>query len=354
MDSAPLLKGIRVIDLSQFIPGPYATFLMASLGADVVKVEPPSGDPMRALMCSNDSSISPVYESINAGKKIIRLDLKSGQGKSALWKILEKADVMLDGYRPGVLTKLGFAEDQINTINPALIHCSLSGYGLTGPYRLKAGHDINYCALAGMYTHIKDETVPVIQFPLIADHVGGLQAVNAILAGLLRKERTGQGCHLDIALYEGLLSWQYAEKSAGLRAQLSGEAACYNIYQTADNGLITLGALEFHFWKRFCESLGFEDWINRYYDETPQSSLIGEVKSVISSRPLKYWMKLLDQVDCCFEAVPSTADVISHCQAASRDVINQSTMSYPGWVDGSPVPHSPKLKEIEGFDELGW
>ena len=160
MTDTALLGGIRVVDLSQFLPGPYATHLMTSLGADVVKIEPPSGDPMRYLMCPRGAEVSPLYQAVNAGKTILRLDLKSQGGKRSLESILLNADVMLDGYRPGVMANLGFDDARLEQINPALIHCHLSGYGASGPYQFRAGHDINYCGLAGLYSHYSPDVIP--------------------------------------------------------------------------------------------------------------------------------------------------------------------------------------------------
>ena len=298
-----LLQGIRVVDLSQFLPGPYATHLMASLGATVIKVEPPGGDPMREILRQPGEEFSILYGMVNAGKKIVRLDLKSDAGKSTLRQILGDADVLLDGYRPGVLGRLGFDAEQLTDINPGLITCALSGYGQSGPYSQRAGHDINYCSVAGIHAHYEGTDSPGNLFPLLADHLGGMQAVMAILAALVRKGKTGEGCTLDITLYETLLTWQYAEQVPGFRSMLDGGSAYYNIYASEDGRHYSLGAIERKFWSGFCEMSGNPGWITRYDDAIPQGDLIAEVREWFSVRASAELDRIFESADFCLEKV---------------------------------------------------
>ncbi len=242
MNTDAFLAGYRVLDLSQYIPGPFATRQLADLGADVIKVEPPHGDPMRFFMMPDTTEQSPLYLHLNRGKRIVRIDLKSSEGKEQFKKLLLKTDVLMESFRPGVMDKLGFGRAALKELNPRLVHCALSGFGQTGPYRDQAGHDLTYCAASGALTLTGTREKPVMAFPPVADHAGALQAINAIQAALLGRAKSGNGAFLDISLYESALSWQYltlnpadtATPQERETAMLNGGLACYNIYQTQD------------------------------------------------------------------------------------------------------------------------
>ncbi len=265
-----LLSGVRVLDLSQYIPGPYATHLMVSLGAGVIKVEPPFGDPLRYMLCAEQQGVSPLYRHLNAGKKVVFADLKTSSGRQNLDNLIGQADVMLDGWRPGVLSGLGFDRARIEAANPGLVYCGLSGFGQTGPNASRPGHDIGYCAMAGLFDQYKSHSRPKIPFPPIADHVGAMQAVNAILAALLHRQKTGKGCWLDISLYETIFSWQYVNRLPAVRNMLGGGAAFYNMYRSGDNRILTLGAIEKKFWAEFWAALQRPDWTVRHDDSLPK------------------------------------------------------------------------------------
>ncbi|MCP4993166.1 MAG: CoA transferase [Gammaproteobacteria bacterium] len=308
----PFLAGIRVLDLSQYIPGPFATYKLAELGAEVTKIEPPSGDPMRYFGIpkeSRETSLSPVYQYLNQHKTIILLDLKEPENRTGFEKMLKQADVLLESYRPGVLSRLGFPSGKIAEINPGLIHCALSGWGQDGPRRHKPGHDLTYLAAAGGFNVNRYEQPPRITFPPVADHSAALDASNQILAALFARERTGQGAYLDISIYQSALSWHYLNHlndTDQIDALLSGEAACYNIYQTSDKQFIALAALEDKFWHAFCEAVERPDWIERVHEPLPQTDLTTELKILFSSYNLAKWQALLDGADCCFEPLLTT------------------------------------------------
>ncbi len=328
-----LLKGIRVVDLSQYVPGPYATRLMADLGADVIKVEPPGGDPMRRLISPKLSSVSSLYTHLNCGKRVLFLDLKSPEGSDQFLQLLFDADVLLDGYRPGMLEKLGFSECRLRSLNEKLVHCSLSGFGLSGPEAARSGHDLGYCAVAGMFSNTdNDDREPQIPFPPLADHVGSLQAVNAILAALVSRSITAKGCHLDVSLYESVLSWQYFSSAPDVVDVLSGGAAFYNIYRTRDDRFVTLGAIERKFWVAFCHGINKSEWVDRYDERLPQRELKNDLSHELKMRTLDDWLTLLSAVDCCFEPIPMKGDVFSHQQTKARSLVNQSGTSYPSSV----------------------
>lgn len=340
-----LLIGIRVIDLSQYIPGPFATRQLSDLGADVIKVESPNGDPMQSLFQNSDGK-SPIYEHLNRGKRVLRLNLKTPDGLAALKNLLSNTDVLMESFRPGVLDRLGLDRKTLKSINPDLIHCALSGFGQNGPYAQKAGHDLTYCAVGGALELSGTTEKPVMSFPPIADHSGAMQAVNTILAALVNKAHNGTGCYIDISLFEPILSWQYLhllEDDPKREAmQLNGGLACYQIYQTLDNRFVALAALEEKFWKAFCEATGHEAWISRHDEALPQKNLSNDLQEFFMRHPQKYWLNLLADIDCCFEAVPDASEISAHPQLVARRMMQDNGPAYPAWInDSSPTTSMP-------------
>jgi crotonobetainyl-CoA:carnitine CoA-transferase CaiB-like acyl-CoA transferase len=352
------LDNVRVLDLSQYIPGPFATRQLADLGAEVIKIEPPRGDPMRFFMHSDADQLSPIYRHLNRGKRICKLDLKSDEGKKSLTELLVGADILLESFRPGVLARLGFDRDKLDKINPGLIHCAISGYGQTGPYRLRAGHDINYCALSSVLGRSGTEEQPIISYPPISDHAAAMQATIAMLAALHSREQSGSGCFLDISMCESILSWQYlpilTSSSNRASAILDGGAACYNIYQCADGLYISLGAIEAEFWKNFCGALQKPQWENRHMEHMPQKKLIAEVAKTIAAQPRTYWQALLDEVDCSFEILCFPLDLADHPQLKSRQMLTENGPGYPAWINQQPVEVSSEIEQITSQDQLRW
>lgn len=327
------LQGCRILDLSQYLPGPFATRLLADLGADVVKVEPPSGDPMRSFIFIDDDNLSPLYKQVNAGKSVVRLDLKSDTDSDCFAELVSKADVLLESYRPGVMDRLGFSHGRLNSLNPQLIHCALSGFGQDGPASQRAGHDLTYMALSGMLHHTGTVETPVIPFPPISDYAAGQHAASMILAGLLRRERTGQGCYIDTSLFETVLSWQsFGQAGVGRpgrnlepgHALITGGVACYQIYQTNDEKFVVLGALEEKFWQAFCLAVGKPEWLERQHEKMPQTALIKELRDLFASASRDSWVELLAGTDCCFEPLLSPDEVAGHPQVKSRQLLESS------------------------------
>lgn len=352
-----LLEGVRVLDLSQYIPGPFATRQLADLGAEVIKIEPPDGDPMRRIMYQGSEEVSPIYRHLNRGKRICRLDLKSELGKATLIELIRDANVLLESFRPGVLERLGFGQQELKQLNPSLVHCALSGYGQTGPYRNRAGHDINYLAASSALSVSGLPEKPIMSFPPIADHAGAMQASTAILAALFAQQKHGTGAYLDISLFESALSWQYLsylEPQSRGEGLLSGGMACYNIYQCADHKFISLGALEAHFWKNFCNAVGQKDWITRQSETMPQRRLIEECRQLFASQSRSYWDELLRNVDCCYEALvePNALSRLDHIQA--RGSMTQHGPNYPGWINQQSVELDSDFSEITDPELLHW
>ncbi|MGD9538184.1 MAG: CaiB/BaiF CoA transferase family protein [Alphaproteobacteria bacterium] len=351
------LEGIRVLDLSQYAPGPYASLILADLGADVIRIEPPGGEPMRKIGPLDADGVSAWYKVINQSKCVIELDLKSAAGKADLEALVSRADVFLESYRPGVLARLGFPDERLAALNPRLIRCSLSGWGEGGPYRLKGGHDINYMALFGALSLSGSAERPYAAFPMVADYSSGMHAALSILAAIIGRDRpggSGTGCHIDCSIAESPLPWSQWALTASTRpgfevarggAFLTGGAAFYQIYRTADGRFVTLGALEEKFWQNFCEAVGHPEWTPRQWEKMPQTTLIGEVVRLFESKPLADWVALLGAVDCCFEPVHELAEMVDHPQTRERGFVVRHDgadpfieVLFPARIDGAVEP----------------
>ncbi len=355
----PFLEDVKVLDLSQYIPGPFATRQLADLGANVIKIEPPCGDPMRRFMLQGDGQVSPIYRHLNRGKRICPLDLKADQDRETLKNLLLDADVLLESYRPGVLERLGFGRARLNQINPGLIHCALSGYGQTGPYQSLGGHDLNYLAASGILAVSGTDEKPVMSYPPLADHAASMQACSMILAALYAsREKRLKGVYLDISIFESSLSWNYLPIITNSQSRtvdlLNGGAACYNIYQCADGGFISLGALEPHFWERFCTAVERKDWIERQHEALPQQSLISELNHLFSSQPVSYWNKLLGRLDCCFEPVSQISQLDQHPQIQARGMLNSKGPAYPGKIDNLSIQVDDNYIELDVAESPHW
>jgi crotonobetainyl-CoA:carnitine CoA-transferase CaiB-like acyl-CoA transferase len=353
--------------LSQYLPGPYATQILADLGAEVVKIEPPGGDPMRQIGPPDGDGVSAFYKLVNAGKTVVRLNLKDPEGRDALIALVARADALIESFRPGTLVRLGLDPDTLRASNPRLIHSALSGFGRDGPYAERAGHDINYMAWGGGLATSGSRQRPEMAHPPTADCASAMQVALVTLAALLRRERSGEGAFLDVSLGETVLAWQAFPMTAALRNDgaarrgeglLNGGAACYRIYETADGDFVTLGAVEAKFWAAFCRAVGREDWIVRQGEPLPQSALIEDLTALFLSQTLAHWIAVLEPVDCCFQPVLRPAELPSDPQIRARGLVRldetaepRVEVSFPAIFDGArPQPRRP-LREA-GIDEV--
>lgn len=286
------LAGLHVVEVAAYLPGPVCAAVLGSLGARVTKVSRPGGDPLRGL-----PYLAPAYGAINAGKDELELDLRSPGGAAALRALAAGADVLIDGLRPGSLGRLGLGAEALLAANPRLIYCSLSGFGAAGPDAARAGHDLNFVALAGA---VDAGAAPV---PQLADMAGGLAAAAAVLAALRARDSGGAGCVIDAPLL-GAARWLMAPWHAAARAggegpaALTGEQACYRLYRTADGRQLAVAALEPHFWARFCAAIGRPDLEPRQR-EADQAGLIAAVAEVVAARDLAAWAAVFAAVDAC-------------------------------------------------------
>lgn len=250
------LTDCLVLELTTQLPGPYCAMLLADLGARVIKVEPPGGDPLRGF--------PPAFASVNRGKRNIVIDLKKDAGRAVMSRLIGRADVVLEGFRPGVAERLGVDYPAAKDLNPSVVYCAISGFGQDGPYRDRAGHDINYLAIGGLLGRGDPPAVPPV---LISDLSSGLYGALAVSAALMRRTATGKGCFIDLSMTDCILSWMALDIAAAAqdpdaaRGPFLGNIPHYGIYETSDGRHISLGIVhEDHFWTRFCDAVGLEEW----------------------------------------------------------------------------------------------
>lgn len=330
------LGGIRVIDLSRLLPGPYATQLLAQMGAEVIKVErPPLGDYARAMppyiALGDEQFEGSVFAQNNRFKKSIAVDFDTARGRELVLKLCEQADVFIESFRPGMLARRGLDYPAVRERNPRIVYCSLTGYGQTGEYAPRAGHDLNFLALAGILKLNGAVEQPPVPLPIqMADLAGGMAAALQITAALVERERTGQGSYLDIALLDAAVDWMQSVSGAAYRAvgenpqrgelPLAGAYPCYNVYETADGEYMALGALEPIFWKAFCIQSGNAELIDGQFER----AMIPRVGEVFKTRTRADWCEFSREVDCCLEPVLSVSEALAHPQVTARDLGNTS------------------------------
>ena len=336
---AEALRGIRVLDLSRLLPGPFLTMVLADMGADVVKIEDPRvGDYLRAFPPAK-GGVAGRFLAVNRGKRSLALDLKAPAGRAAFLQMVERADIVVESFRPGVMAKLGVDYEVLAARNPRLVMCSISGYGQTGPYIARAGHDLNYIALAGVLA-MGGPAGGAPQMPgvQIADLAGGaLWSATAILGALVGRERTGRGAHLDISMTEGALALLAAELGnldCGARPTrgvetLNGGLACYGVYRTQDDRYLAVGALEPKFWITLNQAIGRAPNVAEIVGApADQARTRAELAAIFATRPAGEWYALLSQHDCCVEIVLEPDELADHPLHRAREVFFE--------LDGGP------------------
>lgn len=335
------LQGIRVLDLTRLLPGGYCTQLLADYGAEVIKVEdtglgdyirwaPPyhGGEEMQA-----SGTRSALYLSLNRNKRSIRVDLKSEAGREALTKLVGETDVLVEGFRPGVMDRLGLGYEHLREINPGLVYCAITGYGQDGPYRDRAGHDQNYLALNGVLgltgTPPADGSPgqPVLPGVQIADLAGGaMMAAFGILAALHERNASGLGQLVDVSMTDGARSMLAMEAARYFCAgevqrrgdgQLGGGAICYLPYEAAD-GWVSCAALEPKFWAAFCSGVGREDLVEKQF-ERPGTEAWREVAAIFAARTRQEWSAFNHEHDCCIEPILELDEALESELASERE-----------------------------------
>jgi len=327
------LSGLRVLDASRLLPAALCTQMLADLGADVLKVEEPGrGDYQRSFppMARHDSG---TFLLCNRNKKSMTLNLKDQRGKEIFKDLARSSDILVEGFRPGVMERLGLDYQTMRDVNPRLVYCSVSGYGQTGPYRLAAGHDLNYMGIAGsLPLFAKTPGQPLVPGLLVADIGGGsLMAVYGILAAILARHQTGQGQHVDVSMMDGamaFLAYHAAEPLFGNHDPQGGEyrnaggAACYNIYTCRDGGQVTLGALEQHFWHRFCDAAGCPDLKEEQFPEgAAREEQFTKVRAIFVQRTRAEWMDIFAANDIPAGPVNTIREAFHDPQVKAREML---------------------------------
>ena len=336
------LEGLKVLDLSRLLPGPFCSLLLADLGADVIKVEDTGmGDYARwappLYPGVEQSAAGALFLSLNRNKRSVRLDLKSDGGREAFLRLANDADVVLESFRPGVLDRLGVGYDVLKEANPGLVYCAISGYGQDGPGRDAAGHDMHYLAMGGLLGLTGDaDGAPVQAAGQIADIGGGaLMAAFGILAALRARDRDGQGQFVDVSMFDGALSWLAMPASRVLLdgegierggMELAGSLICYRPYACSD-GHVALGALEAKFWKAFCEGVERPDLVEKQF-EPVGSDVHREVEAIFAARTRDQWEEFATVHDCCLTPVLSLAEALESEMVKARAMV--AVLTQPG------------------------
>jgi crotonobetainyl-CoA:carnitine CoA-transferase CaiB-like acyl-CoA transferase len=355
-----LLTGLKLVDLSRLLPGPYCTLLLADLGMEVLKIEDPEqGDYMRQMGPIRKKDSAP-FLSVNRNKKSMTLNLKIEEGKKIFYRLIESYDVVLESFRPGVMDRLGIGYEELKKRNPRVILCSLSGYGQDGPYRERSGHDINYIGLGGVLelTGTKNGP-PVLPAVQIADvGGGGMMTAIAILAAIIHRQRAGQGQYLDVSMLDGVISWLSIHAGKYLFDEelpkrgdmlLTGRYACYQVYPTKDGRYMSLGALEPKFWRNFCEAIGRRDLIQKQFAEgEEQVRVIEEMKGLFKTKTQNEWVDFLKDTDACCEPVLTLEEVFQHPQVLHREMMKEFKHPVEGKIRqvGNPIKTSQFRFEI--------
>lgn len=327
-----LLSGVRVLDLSLQLPGPFCTMMMADYGAEVVKIDEPS-PRARNPFAAEDPGTGPLDRYLNRGKKSVTLNLKSAEGQEIFRKMAATADVVVEGFRPGVVKRLGVDYETLSAANPGLVYCSISGYGQTGPMRDVAGHDVNYLSYAGVLGLSGRPEVPPTLLPVqVGDVYGGsMMALSGILMALLSRQRTGKGAWIDISMTDGsvaslaipasnLLGGGIPQERGAL--PLAGMLPCYDAYRCADGGYVSLGGLEPWFWKKLVTRLGREDFDELQYAAGESAEGVRrDLQAIFLGKTRDEWIRLFEGEDVCISPVLSLDEAMSHPNTVARRMV---------------------------------
>jgi len=322
------LRHLKILDLSQRLPGPFCSQLLADFGAEVVKVESPQRGDYGRYYLPKMKKEGAGFLMINRNKKSLTLNLKTSAGRKIFMKLLKRFDVVIESFKPGSLETLGIGYEQAKKIHPKIIYCSITAYGQSGPYKEKAGHDLNSIGMSGILDMTGEPGgPPIIPGAQIADIGAGLLAAIAILIAVITREKKKVGQHIDISMLDSVISWlsihagnffatgKIPERGRGM---LTGGLACYNVYQTKDGRYISLAALEPHFWKTLCRLLGIESWVSKQFTMEVQDRIKKRLSQIFRKKTMNGWLRTFSGNDICLEPILNIKEVFSHPQLLQR------------------------------------
>lgn len=327
------LAGVRVLDLSRLLPGAFCTHILRELGAAIVKIEPPGGDPLRRLAPLARDGNSVFHHLLNQGKQSVEIDLRSADGRARLDALLATSDVLVNNFRAATAKRLGLERDAIRAAHPRLIHCSITGYGQHGPQADRAGHDLNFVAEAGLLSFdVTGRAAPSLPRMFIADVGGGaMSAVIGILAALVQRARNpGMDAppFIDISMHHASLYWLMLPAARLLVREVAPDApdlptdgtfACYNVYECADGKWLAVGALENKFWAGFCARIDHPGWAALQYDAAEQPRIIAAVRALMRTRSRDAWVAEFEADDICVSPVRDPEEALHAAAALIRD-----------------------------------
>lgn len=318
------LAGIRILDLTRLAPGPYCTMLLADMGADVIVIGGGPGGLPIPVLCR--------------GKRFVTLDLKSPAGKNAVLKLVDSADVVIEGYRPGVMDRLGLGYKTLRQRNPRLVYCALTGYGQEGPLSQEAGHDLNYLAVSGaLGTFGPRDGVPAFPLNLLADFAGGsLIAALGIMFALYARQTTGEGQYVDAAMVDGCMSmmamhfpdWGKPVLAARGDGLVAGSAPFYRCYRCADGGFVAVGALERKFFESLWKGFGYAEPAPNHMDRAAWPAMAARFEKSFAEKPRDAWVKIFAGKDACVAAVLDPDEALAY---------PQNRLRHPGVTRDNPV-----------------
>jgi crotonobetainyl-CoA:carnitine CoA-transferase CaiB-like acyl-CoA transferase len=365
------LDGIRVLDLTRLLPGPMATLHLADLGADVIKIEDPGLGDYARTMGAKRVATSPFFLAINRNKSFVTLDLKNPSDHTTFLAMVRASHCVVEGFRPGVMAKLGLGYERLIQENPALVMCSISGYGQSGPFRDRAGHDINYAG----YTGVSEQTVgsdgtPSLWGLQVADLLGGAQsAVIGILAALIDARASGKGRFVDISMTDAVFAHNVmgiaAVNATGHSAQpgadlLTGGVPCYNVYRTADDRFLAVGALEAKFWDDLCDALDRADLKPAHWSRGQQvggasaRQVKAELDQIFRTRSLDEWTRVFANTDCCVTPILKTEEALAHPLFLERGMVVEQEDPVEGRMRTAalPIAFSDAFFEVEALAKV--
>jgi alpha-methylacyl-CoA racemase len=351
------LSGVLVLDFTTLLPGPLATLMLAEAGAEVIKIERPGGEDARRGSPPFDG-VASAFALLNRGKQGLVLDLKDPSGRGRLMPLLERADVLVEQFRPGVMDRLGLGYEDVHKINPRLVYCSITGYGQAGPRALEAGHDLNYIGATGLLAlQPGPADRPVVPPGLIADIGGGsMPAVINILLGLRQRDATGQGAHLDVAMADAMFTFAWLGLAVGQSTgrwpgpgelRTAGGSPRYQLYPTRDRKLVACGALEQKFWEGFCAAIGLAP---KFIDDRADPAATqAAVAAIVAGATSEHWRPKLAAADCCATIVSSLEEALADRHFIERGLFAYSVAGRSGAaMRALPVPVCPPFRDDPG------